>query len=305
MSDDTTMTSGSTPLVKHGWLRALLFLISALVASAIFTFMGMVVLATIIGYDFSAMATNSRDFIKDIGLPANIVVSFFGFIGMLGVAWLFRRFVDKKSFRSLGFDLSNYKKDLIIGLLGGFGLIASGFVILMLMGHLSISETNFNLPLILGYILLFAIASFNEEIMVRGYIMNNLFDSMDKYVALIISSLLFAVMHLANANITILSVTNIFLAGILLGIYYVHKQNLWLPIALHFSWNYFQGPIFGFEVSGVDVNGLIIQDVHGPDLLTGGQFGFEGSILATFLMVIAIIFLHYKFQGINRIGSNL
>jgi membrane protease YdiL (CAAX protease family) len=297
MSDDTTMTSGSTPLIKYGWLRALLFFISALIASAIFTFIGMMVLAAIFGYDFSTIATNARDFIKDIGLPANIIISFFGFVGMLGVAWLFRKFIDKKSFKSLGFDFSNYKKDLIIGLLCGFALIASGFVILMLMGNLSVSETNFNLPLILGYILLFAIASLNEEIMIRGYIMNNLFDSMDKYIALIISSLLFAVMHLANANITFLSVTNIFLAGILLGIYYVHRQNLWLPIALHFSWNYFQGPIFGFEVSGVDVNGLIIQDIQGPDLLTGGQFGFEGSIIATFLMVFAIIFLHYKYQG--------
>jgi membrane protease YdiL (CAAX protease family) len=297
MSDDTTMTSGSTPLIKYGWLRALLFFISALIASAIFTFIGMMVLAAIFGYDFSTIATNARDFIKDIGLPANIIISFFGFVGMLGVAWLFRKFIDKKSFKSLGFDFSNYKKDLIIGLLCGFALIASGFVILMLMGNLSVSETNFNLPLILGYILLFAIASLNEEIMIRGYIMNNLFDSMDKYIALIISSLLFAVMHLANANITFLSVTNIFLAGILLGIYYVHRQNLWLPIALHFSWNYFQGPIFGFEVSGVDVNGLIIQDIQGSDLLTGGQFGFEGSIIATFLMVFAIIFLHYKYQG--------
>jgi hypothetical protein len=133
--------------------------------------------------------------------------------------------------------------------------------------------------------------------MVRGYILNNFFDSMDKYIALIISSLLFAAMHLANANITLLSVTNIFLAGILLGIYYVHKQNLWLPITLHFSWNFFQGPIFGFEVSGVDVRGAISQDIQGSDLVTGGQFGFEGSIIATLLMVLAIVILHYTYQG--------
>ena len=126
--------------------------------------------------------------------------------------------------------------------------------------------------------------------------MSNFFDSMNKYIALIISSLLFAVMHLANANVTVLSFVNIFLAGVLLGIYYVHKRNLWLPISLHFSWNFFQGPIFGFEVSGVDVTGVIIQDIHGPDLITGGTFGFEGSVIATLLMVIAIALLQYRFR---------
>jgi membrane protease YdiL (CAAX protease family) len=297
MSEEAIMKSESAPLIKYGWLRALLFFISALIVSSIFTFIGMVVLAAIFGYDFSTIATNARDFIKDIGLPANITVSFFGFMGMIGVAWLFRRFVDRKSLVSLGFEFSRYKNDFLFGLIAGFGLIAAGFVLLMLLGNLTISETNFNLPLILGYILLFAIGSLNEEIMVRGYIMNNLFDSVDKYIALLIASLLFAVMHLANANITFLSVTNIFLAGILLGIYYVHKQNLWLPISLHFSWNFFQGPIFGFEVSGVEVNGFISQEVQGSELLTGGEFGFEGSIIATFLMMTAIIFLHYRYQN--------
>jgi membrane protease YdiL (CAAX protease family) len=132
--------------------------------------------------------------------------------------------------------------------------------------------------------------------MIRGYILSNFFDSMNKYIALIISSLLFAVMHLANANVTVVSLVNIFLAGILLGIYYVHKQNLWLPISLHFSWNFFRGPIFGFEVSGVDIRGVIVQDIHGPDLLTGGSFGFEGSVIATLLMIITIVLLHYRFQ---------
>ena len=296
MSDETTLDSGTKPLIKYGWARALLFLFAALIASAIFTFIGMMVLAMVFGYDFTSLATNARDFIKDIGLPANITVSLFGFLGMLGTAWLFRRFIDKKSFKSLGFEFSNFKMDFLFGLNGGFGLIAAGFLILILLGYLSVIDYNFNPLQLFGYFLLFTIGSLNEEIMVRGYIMKNLFDSMSKYIALIITSLLFAAMHLANANITFLSVTNIFLAGILLGIYYVHKQNLWLPISLHFSWNFFQGPIFGFEVSGVDVTGVINQEITGNELLTGGQFGFEGSIIATFLMIIAIFVLHYKYQ---------
>lgn len=298
MSDDQNTKTERTPLIPYGWLRAILFLIAALISSAIFTLIGMMILALIFGFDFSAIATNSRDFIKDIGLPANITVSFFGFIGMLGTTWLFRRFIDGKTVHSLGFDFSAYKKDFVIGLLVGFFLIASGFSLLSILGNLSIESINFNLPLLMGYVLLFGIGSLNEEIMIRGYILSNLSESMNKYIALVVSSLLFGVMHLANANVTVLSFLNIFLAGILLGIYYVHKRNLWLPISLHFSWNFFQGPIFGFEVSGVDVTGAIIQNIQGPDLITGGTFGFEGSVLATFLMLIAIVFLHYKYQDV-------
>ncbi len=296
MNDEQMIKTEPTPLIKYGWLRAILFLIAALITSAIFTFIGMMVLALIFGLDFSTIATNARDFIKDIGLPANITVAFFGFIGMLGMAWIFRRFIDGKTFNSLGFKFSEYRKDFLIGLLFGFILIASGFVILLILGNLSISDTIFNIPLLIGYVLLFTIISFNEEVMIRGYILTNFCDSMNKYIALIVSSLLFAIMHLANANVTVLSFVNIFLAGILLGIYYIHKRNLWFPISLHFSWNFFQGPIFGFEVSGVDVTGVIIQDIQGPDLITGGTFGFEGSIIATLLMVISIVLLHYRYR---------
>jgi membrane protease YdiL (CAAX protease family) len=295
MPEEQIPKSESTALIKYGWLRSVLFLIAALLTSAIFTYIGMIFLALVFGFDFSTIATNPRDFIKDIGLPANITVAFFGFIGMLGMAWIFRRFIDRKSFLSLGFEFSGYKKDLIIGLILGFALIGSGFVLMVLLGNLSIESVNLNIPTLIGYIFMFAISSLNEEIMVRGYILNNFFDSMNKYIALIVSSLLFAVMHLANANVTVLSVVNIFLAGILLGIYYVHKQNLWLPISLHFSWNFFQGPIFGFEVSGVEATGAIVQDIQGPDLITGGTFGFEGSVIATLLMLIAIVILHYKY----------
>ena len=296
MTEEQISKTEPTPLIKYGWLRAVLFLIAALIASVIISYLVLLLLALIFGADLSTIATNPRDFIKDIGLPANITVAFFGFMGMLGIAWLFRRYIDRRTFRSLGFDFSGFKKDFVIGLLVGFALISLGFVLLLILGNLSVESVSYNIPLLVGYVVLFSIGSLNEEIMIRGYILNNFIDSMNKYIALLVSSLLFAVMHLANANVTILSFVNIFLAGILLGIYYIHRRNLWLPISLHFSWNFFQGPIFGFEVSGVDITGAIIQEIQGPDLITGGTFGFEGSVLATLLMIVTIILLHYKFH---------
>ena len=74
---------------------------------------------------------------------------------------------------------------------------------------------------------------------------------------------------------------------------------MWFPIALHFSWNFFQGPIFGFEVSGIELNSLIVQEITGSDLLTGGDFGLEGSALLSVLLLLSIFFVQYLYVGQN------
>lgn len=135
--------------------------------------------------------------------------------------------------------------------------------------------------------------------MVRGYVLINLMDSMNKYIALVLSSLLFSAMHLMNANMSLVPAINIFLAGILLGIYFIHKGNLWFPIGMHFTWNFFQGPIFGFEVSGHITNSIIVQEIAGHELLTGGKFGFEGSLIATVAMIVLTIVIHLKHKKVH------
>ncbi len=294
--NNSIQTSEPTPLIRHGWLRAVLFLISALIITAIFSSVAIALIAFTFGLDLLSPGINARDLIKNLGLPANIIISFFGFAGMFITVWLFRRFVDRKTFRSLGFKFEGFQNDFTRGLIFGAVLITTGFSLLTFSDIISIKDFHLDVPLLFGYLLFFAIGSLNEEIMIRGYILNNLIDSMNQYLALFISSLLFAVLHLANANVTLLSFVNILLAGLLLGIYYIHTRNLWLPIALHFSWNFFQGPVFGFEVSGVDIKGFIIQELSGGDLWTGGDFGFEGSLIATLLMLGAITLLHIKYK---------
>ena len=300
MTGEIIEATAAKPLIKYGWLRALLFIISALIVTAIFTSVAVTLLAIANGIALETLATNARDLIRDLGLPSNIIISLFGFIGMLTTAFLFRRYIDKKSFISLGFQIRGFLNDAIIGLILGGSLITLGFVILTFFDIISIQSYSLDWGLLSGYLVFFSIGSLNEEIMIRGYFLSNLMESMNKYMALFVSSFLFAVMHLANAHVTYLSFINIFLAGMVLGIYYIHVRNLWLPIALHFSWNYFQGPVFGFEVSGVDIKGIITQVLSGDKLLTGGDFGFEGSAVATIVMISAIIFLHLKYRRTDK-----
>jgi len=285
------------PAIKYGWLRALLFLFASLIASSIGQAIGLVLVALLFGIDFMEIFQDSSNIIKSLGVWSYLIVTILGFLPMLLMVWVFRKFIDKKSFVSLGFKFKNYKSDFIQGMLWGIGLIALGFFVLWALGVLTIESMSFLPVTFLGYVVLLFVVSLNEEIMVRGYLLNNLSDSVNKYIALLITASLFGIMHLGNPNISIVGFVNIILAGVLLGIYYVHKQNLWFPIGIHFTWNLFQGPVFGFEVSGTNTVPIITQNIQGSELLTGGEFGFEASLLATVLMIVSIIIIHFQFKN--------
>lgn len=129
----------------------------------------------------------------------------------------------------------------------------------------------------------------------RGYVLRNLMYSFNKYIALIWSSILFSLMHGFNPNIDTFALIELFLAGILLGQSYIYTKNLWFPIALHFSWNFFQTH-FGFNVSGQDTYSLIEFSIVENNLWNGGDFGFEGSWLSIISSIIMIILVERYFK---------
>lgn len=104
-------------------------------------------------------------------------------------------------------------------------------------------------------------------------------------------------MHIANPNYSFFSAFELFLSGIFLGISYIHMKNLIFPIALHFSWNFFQGTIFGFNVSGQNGYSLIKQKRSENNIWNGGEFGFEGSVISMALQIICIIILYLYFSN--------
>ena len=288
--------SESSPRIKSGWLRATLFFIVSLITSQIFAGIGLAVVLIATGFDLSALSnqeeiTNAVKGVKFL-LPLKVIE----FLSVMLCVWLFIRFIDRKPLESIGLRIKGYEKDLKMGLALGAGLIAIGFLILFILGYLSVDGFSFPVGTLILYFLLFVVVSFHEEIMMRGYVLNNLMQSMNRYAALSISSVIFMSIHLLNPNVNFLSVVNLFLAGIVLGIYYIHKPNLWLPIGMHLTWNFFQGPIFGFEVSGIETKSIINQSVRGNEIITGGAFGFEGSILATILIITIIVYLDKKYK---------
>lgn len=227
-----------------------------------------------------------------------LTVTSFSFAGTLLILWFFMKHIDKERFIELGFQTKNRLKDFGIGLAAGLVLISFGYGILIYFDEIIFLKVNFNLKELLISILLFTVVAFLEETIYRGYILKNLMHSYPKYFALILSSILFSLVHGFNPNASLFSLLNIFVAGLFLGGTYIYTKNLWFPIALHLSWNLFQS-LFGFNVSGQTFYSLIEFKLNGNTLLNGGNFGFEGSILSLITGIILIVGIGFYYNRKN------
>jgi len=288
------MMETKSPLIKRGWLRSLLFFLSFFIIVALFNIIGIVVASFFSVYGFEEFLSDQELLMGNKMMMMMTMVS--QLAGALFTVWIFQKFVSRESFTSIGLRFEGYKNDLYQGLLVGAGLITIGFLTLVIFNLISVDLTYFSLYDQVFYLILFAVVSLNEEIAIRGYILQNLSKSFNKYIALAISSLVFMIMHLGNPNLDILPIVNLFLAGIFLGVYRIHKNNLWFPIGAHLTWNYLQGPIYGFEVSGNKINSLFEQKLNGHDILTGGNFGYEGSIILTVFLIAGIYLMDKHFR---------
>jgi membrane protease YdiL (CAAX protease family) len=125
----------------------------------------------------------------------------------------------------------------------------------------------------------FAFVAFSEEILARGFLLQVLERRYGAIGAAIGSSAIFSLLHIFNPGMGPSALIGLFAAGLLFAYAYLATRQLWLPIALHLSWNLSEGPIFGFPVSGLQGQGLLAVDVSGPPLITGGAFGPEAGLV--------------------------
>jgi membrane protease YdiL (CAAX protease family) len=279
------METTQKPLVKRGWQRAVIYIVGvALIVIFIQLFSGF--------------------FIGQLGVdtnnPENSVLSFtlvYSFLAALVFAFtlFMRRLVDRESFESLGFTWKGYSNEAGLGFFTAFAILGIGSLILVAIGYLSFITITFDATPFLMEIVVMIIVAFVEELLFRGYLLHNLMLSLNKWIALVISALLFSAFHSANPDVSVFAIVNIFIAGLLLGINYIFTKNLWFGICFHFAWNYLQGPVFGYEVSGLKLSSLFQQSLIGPELWTGGPFGFEGSLLCSLLLAISLAMFAFAF----------
>lgn len=273
------------PLISQGWLRALIYFLAVSLIVYVFQIAGSFVMNEL------KPGTETGD---------NSVLAFGIFYSVMGICivlftWLMRKFVDRKSFESLGFTWKGYSNEAGLGFFAALALLGIGSMILVTSGYLSFIAATFNGGSLLLEIAIMIIVAIVEELLFRGYLLNNLMQSMNKWGALSITAALFSLFHGSNPDVTLFAVINIFLAGVLLGINYIFTKSLWFSIFFHFAWNYFQGPVLGYDVSGLKLTSLLQQSMSGPETWTGGPFGFEGSLLCPLLFIAAIIILTNAF----------
>ncbi len=220
---------------------------------------------------------------------------------------LVARWVDRRPFRDYGFALDRaWWVDLWFGLLLGAVLMTGIFGVEYLAGWVKVVGTqqapagmSFGAGIFWAVALFLAVGIF-EELLSRGYLLHNLaeglhFSFWSPAVALVLawvfSSLVFGLGHLGNPNATWVSTANLVIAGLFLGLGYVLTGELAIPIGLHITWNFFQGNVFGFPVSGTASNRVSILAIEqqGPDLWTGGRFGPEAGLIGLLAILIGAV----------------
>lgn len=187
----------------------------------------------------------------------------------------------------------------LLGLLVGFlfmvlvvsTIVASGCAVISWKGFSGAEQFNM--------LMLFLAVAVGEEIICRGVIFRLIDERWNTWVALLVSALLFGWMHISNDNATWWSSMAISIeAGLLLAAAYKWSGTLWVPIGIHWAWNYVQGNVFGLAVSGNKAGTTILATtVNGPDIITGGAFGPEASIVAVILgTFFTLVFLANRYR---------
>ncbi|MCI1681558.1 MAG: CPBP family intramembrane metalloprotease [Bacteroides sp.] len=230
-------------------------------------------------------------------LEDQILIQTLAEVGLLAsgglAAFLILKFWDHLPFSNLGLSPNGRVVDMMWGTLTAAGLYAVGFGLLLMWGEVKITGAHFNGSYLIQMWIFMLVVAVTEELIVRGFVLGHLLNAgVNRFVALFLSSLLFSLMHFFNPNFSFLPFVNIVLAGLLLGSTYIYTRNLWFPIALHLFWNWLQGPVLGFEVSGGDMGATwLTLKLPENNLINGGTFGFEGSLVCTVLMIALTILI--------------
>lgn len=250
-----------------------------------------------------AVASNNLSEIMEISMQVvssdtYIIFSLFCDIIMIAVVFLFCRFIQKRKLCTLGFCKKGLLKEYLFGALLGFLFFSAAVLGSVLTGGLKIEgiSPDFSLGLFVLFLLGFMVQGMAEEILCRGYFLVSFSRRYPLYAAALANSLLFAALHLLNGGISILAFINLFLFGIFASLYFINRGNIWGIGAFHSIWNLVQGNFYGIRVSGINVQSSLFTTVscEGKELLSGGAFGLEGSIMVTIVLCLGIVFLYVR-----------
>lgn len=241
--------------------------------------------------------SNVANWLNDTVLPVGFqILTEVIMIAVPLIAW---RFFMKQPIRKIGLpSIKSGGKEGCIGMFLGFAGCTLVFVILLLTGQAKVESWKPDFSVLhLWWILTFLMVAFGEEIMNRAFLMSVLRRVGNIYFIALIPSIVFGLIHLLNPNVTVLSVFNIVLIGLIFSYMFIKSGNIWMCIGYHFTWNIFQGIVYGMPVSGLNIPGIITTSFPSNNILNGGEFGIEGGLLTTAINVLGFLFIVFYYRN--------
>ena len=286
--------------VRSGWKIFLVFLLAGALTLGAYFLLGIVM-------SIIFLAKGNIDLLNNINIQGTAEYKFIFYISscmsnllIIISSIIIWKLFEKKKISSMGItSIKKGYKELIVGL--GLGAITMSIVAIgiVAIGDVKlvkpINKPNISIYLLYGLIQ-FIFVGFGEEILSRGYIMSVLKQTRNKWIILIGPALIFAALHLGNNGIDVLSFINLFLVGVLFAYMFMKSKNIWMPIGYHITWNYFQGYIWGFKVSGTSTNGLYQIENVTNNIINGGAFGPEGGIIVTIIICLTLGFVYWFYK---------
>ncbi|HEL1760874.1 TPA: CPBP family intramembrane metalloprotease [Streptococcus suis] len=234
-------------------------------------------------------------FIDNAFVTLSLELLAFAFISLAIILWA--RFVEKSPWAGLGFTKKGAGKDFLLGWGIGAAKLTTCTLIMWGLGAIEFTSIQFSTKLVGEFIILilaWSIQGTTEEILTRGWMFSSLSAKHNIPIGIIVSSLFFTFLHLGNNAISLIPLLDLTLFAILACLVMLKTGNLWIISGIHAAWNCFQGNVFAFPVSGTDAGQAFIQiGITGPEWLSGGKFGVEGSVISLIVQGIMISWLVY------------
>lgn len=242
-------------------------------------------------FDPNAITEYAINFMNNLP-PLYYVFILASTVFMIVAALLYCKLFEKRKAYTLGFTARGCVPEYLMGIAIGAVMITLPLIACIATGSVTLTLTQNADYLTIGlFFLAFLIQGMAEEALFRGYLMTSLARKLKTWPAILISATFFAAFHLGNASFSFIAFINIFLFGVFAGVFMLKRGSIWAVGAIHAAWNFCQGNVFGFNVSGIVKFDSVFTSTQSNvgAILHGGDFGLEGGLGVTILLLIALL----------------
>lgn len=222
---------------------------------------------------------------------------------------LYARFVERRPLRSLGFTRKG-AASYVEGFATGIAMLAAAVGICCACGSLHFDgvSAHVSVGILAVWLVGFMFQGMEEEIALRGFFLTGASTRIPTIAAVVLNSVVFAVLHIFNSGVSATAIFNLTLFGVFASLYFLRTDNIWGIGALHSAWNFAQGNLFGIPVSGMGSEVSVLRfSPAGSRMINGGEFGLEGGLAVTAVLAAAtllVVFLPYRKKETSRCGDS-